>query len=53
MAEAKAATEAFLTSTTVDLLPVVSIDGDPVGEGAPGQLSRTLRAGYLAHAAAA
>jgi D-alanine transaminase len=53
VAEAKAATEAFLTSTTVDLLPVVSIDGDPVGEGAPGQLSRTLRAGYLPHAAAA
>jgi D-alanine transaminase len=31
--EAKAATEAFLTSTTVDLLPVVRIDGDPVGSG--------------------
>ena len=53
VAEAKAATEAFLTSTTVDLLPVVSTDGDPVGEGAPGQLSRRLRAGYLAYAAAA
>jgi D-alanine transaminase len=53
VAEAKAATEAFLTSTTVDLLPVVSIDGEPVGEGVVGQLSRTLRAAYLAHAAAA
>jgi D-alanine transaminase len=53
VAEAKAATEVFLTSTTVDLLPVVSIDSEPVGEGVTGQLSRTLRAGYLAHAAAA
>jgi D-alanine transaminase len=53
VAEAKAAREAFLTSTTVDLLPVVSIDGNPVGNGAPGPLSRTLREFYLAHAAAA
>jgi D-alanine transaminase len=50
--EAKAASEAFLTSTTVDLLPVVRIDGDPVGNGAPGPLSRRLREFYLAHAAA-
>jgi D-alanine transaminase len=52
LAEAKAAREAFLTSTTVDLLPVVRIDGDPVGGGAPGPLSRRLRECYLAHAAA-
>jgi D-alanine transaminase len=51
--EAKAATEAFLTSTTTDLLPVVKIDGDPVGSGVPGPLSRRLRDCYLAHAAAA
>jgi D-alanine transaminase len=51
--EAKAAREAFATSTAVELLPVVRIDGDPVGDGAPGPLSRTLRAFYLAHAAAA
>jgi D-alanine transaminase len=52
VAEAKAAREAFLTSTTSDLLPVVRIDGDPVGEGRPGPLSRQLRAAYLAHVAA-
>jgi D-alanine transaminase len=40
VAEAKAAREAFLTSTVVDLLPVVRIDGDRVGSGAPGPLSR-------------
>ncbi len=51
--EAKAASEAFLTSTTVDLLPVVGIDGDPVGSGVPGPLNRRLRDCYLAHAAAA
>jgi D-alanine transaminase len=50
--EAKAASEAFLTSTSVDLLPVVRIDGDPIGNGAPGPLSRRLREFYLLHAAA-
>jgi D-alanine transaminase len=49
--EAKAAREAFLTSTTADLLPVVRIDGALVGDGKPGLLSRKLRAAYLAHAA--
>jgi D-alanine transaminase len=50
--EAKAAREAFLTSTTADLLPVVRIDGAPVADGRPGPLSCKLRAAYLAHAAA-
>jgi D-alanine transaminase len=49
--EAKAAREAFLTSTTSDVLPVVRIDGAPIGDGRPGPLTRQLRAGYLAHAA--
>jgi D-alanine transaminase len=53
VAEAKAAREAFLTSTTADLLPVVRIDGAPVGEGRPGPLAQKLRVAYLAHAAAA
>lgn len=51
--EAKAAREAFLTSTTSDVLPVVRIDGVPVGDGKPGSLCRKLRAAYLKHAAAA
>jgi D-alanine transaminase len=50
VAEAKAAREAFLTSTTADLMPVVRIDGAPVGEGRPGPLSLKLRAAYAAHA---
>jgi len=49
VAEAKYASEAFLTSTTADLLPVVAIDGDPVGDGKPGPLSQKLRADYLAY----
>ncbi|HEV8680061.1 MAG TPA: D-amino-acid transaminase [Stellaceae bacterium] len=53
VAEAKAAREAFLTSTTADLLPVVRIDDTPVGNGAPGLLSEKLRAAYFSHAAAA
>jgi D-alanine transaminase len=53
VAEAKEAREAFLTSTTADLLPVVRIDGEPVGEGGPGPLSLKLRDAYFAHAAAA
>jgi D-alanine transaminase len=53
VAEAKAAREAFLTSTTADLLPVVHIDGVPVGEGRPGPLAQKLRAAYFAHAASA
>jgi D-alanine transaminase len=53
VAEAKSAREAFLTSTVVDLLPVVTIDGDPVGDGQPGTLSGKLREYYLARAASA
>jgi D-alanine transaminase len=53
VAEAKSAREAFLTSTVVDLLPVVRIDGDPVGNGQRGPLSRKLRKAYLAHAVTA
>jgi D-alanine transaminase len=52
IAEVKAAREAFLTSTTADVLPVVRIDGVPVANGHPGLLTQKLRAAYLAHVAA-
>jgi D-alanine transaminase len=52
VAEAKAAREAFLTSTTADLLPVVRLDGVPVADGKPGPLSRKLRKAYFARATA-
>ena len=51
VAEAKAAREAFLTSTTADLLPVVEIDGQTVANGVPGSLSEKLRAAYFDHIA--
>lgn len=48
-AEAMAAPEAFLTSTTSFVMPVVQIDGTPVGAGIPGPVTRRLRALYEAH----
>jgi D-alanine transaminase len=50
VAEARTASEAFLTSTTANLLPVVRIDGVAVADGKPGPLSRKLQAAYMAHA---
>ncbi|MHA1114192.1 MAG: D-amino-acid transaminase [Alphaproteobacteria bacterium] len=47
-ADAGAAREAFLTSTTATVIPVVSIDGNPIGDGGPGPTTRRLRAAYLA-----
>lgn len=42
--EALAADEALLTSTTAPLLPVVRIDGRPVGTGTPGPVAGRLAA---------
>lgn len=44
--EAYAATEAFYTSASSFVMPVVAIDGRPVGDGAPGPVTRRLRALY-------
>jgi len=44
LAEAKAAREAFITGATSVVMPVVSIDGAPVGDGKPGPLAQRLRA---------
>jgi D-alanine transaminase len=46
VAEAKAAREAMLTSATNGVLPVVKIDGKPVGKGKPGPLALKLAAAY-------
>ncbi len=46
-AEARAAREAFITSAGSFVLPVVRIDGQAIGEGRPGPISRALRADYL------
>jgi D-alanine transaminase len=52
VAEAYGAAEAFLTSASNFVLPVVSIDGRPVADGRPGVLTKRLRELYLAMAAA-
>jgi D-alanine transaminase len=44
--EAYAAREAFITSATQSVMPVVSIDGRPVGNGAPGLIATALRRDY-------
>jgi D-alanine transaminase len=50
--EALAADEAFLTSASSFVMPVVSIDGKPVGSGKPGPLALKLRALYIEAATA-
>jgi D-alanine transaminase len=46
VAEATTAREAMLTSATNGVLPVVRIDGAPVGDGRPGPLALSLAAAY-------
>src|SRR5476649_2900864 len=48
--EAYAAREAFVTSASQIVLPVVRIDGRPVGNGAPGLVATALRRDYDRHA---
>jgi D-alanine transaminase len=48
--EAHGAAEAFLTSATSFVLPIVAIDGRLVSDGRPGEMTRRLRQLYLAMA---
>lgn len=43
----KAADEAILLGTTIEVLPIVSIDGHPVGDGKPGLVAGRLQDAYL------
>ena len=45
--EAKAADEAFVTSASAFVMPVVEIDGTAIGTGTPGSVSTRLREIYL------
>ena len=47
VSESLAAKEAFITSATVFVQPVISIDGKPVATGRPGPLTRRLRELYV------
>lgn len=47
VADAKAAREAFITHASNAAVPVIAIDGAPIGGGRPGPVSQALRAAYL------
>ena len=49
--EAKSAREAFQSSASAWIMPVVEIDGQPIGNGAAGSVALSLRKLYLEHAA--
>lgn len=45
--EAKAAREAFVTSASAFVMPVVEIDGQAIGTGTPGELTLRMREIYI------
>lgn len=47
VAEAQAADEAFSTAASIFVMPVVEVDGKPVGSGKPGPVAARLREIYL------
>ena len=49
-AEAYDAREAFLTAASAFVLPIVEIDGKPIGDGRVGPVARSFRAHYIAEA---
>lgn len=46
------ADEAFLTSTTRELVPIVQVDSQTIGDGRPGPVTRRLLEGYRREASA-
>lgn len=52
IAEAQGAAEAFVTSASLFVMPVVEIDGLSVGDGRPGFETVALRKAYIEHARA-
>jgi D-alanine transaminase len=50
--EARAAKEAFITGAGTLVLPVISVDGKPVGGGKPGPVAKRLRRLYIDRAKA-
>jgi D-alanine transaminase len=45
--EAKAAREAFITSATTVVMPIVAIDGQPIANGHPGSVALSLREAFF------
>jgi len=52
VARLRRAGEVFLTASTVEILPVVRLDGRPIGHARPGPLTRVLQARYATAVAA-
>jgi D-alanine transaminase len=50
LAEAQAASEAFVSAATALILPVVEIDRVAIGTGSPGPVTKALRKAYIAWA---
>jgi len=50
--EAKDAAEAFISSATTFVTPVVSLDGKQIGDGTPGPVTKQLRKFYIEEALA-
>jgi branched-chain amino acid aminotransferase len=48
-ADVLAADEVFLSSSLREVLPVVKVDGQPIGTGAPGPKTRALHAAFRRH----
>ncbi|HMS80768.1 MAG TPA: hypothetical protein PKC20_14790, partial [Burkholderiaceae bacterium] len=51
-AEVETADELMLSSATKEVLPIATLDGRPVGTGAPGPVFRRLHAAYQREKAA-
>lgn len=45
-AELKGASEVLLAGTTIEVMPVVAIDDDRIGDGNPGRITRRLQAAF-------
>lgn len=50
VAEALSAREAFMTAASALVLPIVEIDGVPIGDGRPGPIARRFRSLYIEEA---
>lgn len=46
--EALAADEAFFTSTSAEITPIVTLEGKPVGKGVPGEVTKKLQKAFWA-----
>ena len=47
--ELRDADEIFISSTTSELIPIVTLDGKPVGSGSPGPVAKTIQEAFQSH----